>query len=389
MANEVYYYSSFDAGAPVLNNVAGSLIGVLDACLLNGYNTQTLASLSVTGNVATASKATHGFKAEEGKWIEVSGATPASLNGLKKVTSHTSNTFSFAAPGVADGLATGTITVKRPPIGWSKPFSGTNKAVYRSVDPSSTGRYLRVLDDAAVATEARAVMYETMTDVDTGLGPSPRPTDLAGGVFWGKTENNATAKTWIIIGDSRIFYLFIQVSSSAFITSPYAFGDIKSYRPGDMFSCILYGSDVAVTTGASRPLKLGMTYICGFQPDNWNSTLSRSSSQTAGSVRSHISGLGQNGQVQSSQGQFPNWPSPVDNGMAIATLFVTEENASFLHPIRGELPGALQMLAGVPYGMFDTFSGIANFPGRTCVVITIQAANTQGRMAIDITGPWR
>lgn len=36
-------YRSDDAGAPVLNGVAGSLIGVLDACLVVGYGTQTAA----------------------------------------------------------------------------------------------------------------------------------------------------------------------------------------------------------------------------------------------------------------------------------------------------------------------------------------------------------
>ena len=40
-------------GAPVLNGVAGSLIGLLDTFLVNGWGLATANSLSVSGGVAT------------------------------------------------------------------------------------------------------------------------------------------------------------------------------------------------------------------------------------------------------------------------------------------------------------------------------------------------
>ena len=36
----VQYYSSSDVGAPVLNNVAGSMVDLLDAVLVNGYGSK-------------------------------------------------------------------------------------------------------------------------------------------------------------------------------------------------------------------------------------------------------------------------------------------------------------------------------------------------------------
>ncbi len=39
----VYFYKSTDAGAPTLNGTAGSLISVLDACLVNGYGSKSAA----------------------------------------------------------------------------------------------------------------------------------------------------------------------------------------------------------------------------------------------------------------------------------------------------------------------------------------------------------
>jgi hypothetical protein len=55
-------FMSNEQGAPVLNNAAGSLISVLDACLVNGFNTVGIFSITITDNVATVvTSATHGL----------------------------------------------------------------------------------------------------------------------------------------------------------------------------------------------------------------------------------------------------------------------------------------------------------------------------------------
>src|SRR5262245_46103659 len=133
MANEVIWYDSAEAGAPVLNNAAGSLLAVLEACLVNGFNLKTV-TINVAGGVATASCNAHGFTTAAGKLILIAGATPAALNGLKQPSVIDANTFTFAAPGVPDGAATGAITAKRAPLGWTKVYAGANKGVFKSSD---------------------------------------------------------------------------------------------------------------------------------------------------------------------------------------------------------------------------------------------------------------
>jgi len=50
----VVYFDSTMTGAPALSGTAGTLIGLLDACLQDGFGGVTLDSLVVASNVATA-----------------------------------------------------------------------------------------------------------------------------------------------------------------------------------------------------------------------------------------------------------------------------------------------------------------------------------------------
>ena len=205
MNSSVKHFRSNMTGAPTLNGVAGALIGVLDACLVNGFNLKTIDSLTVAAGVATASVGGgHGYEPET--VVLIAGASPAGLNGAKRILSTTTNTFTFAAAGLGDQTATGAITAKLAPAGWEKVFSGTNKAVYRSLDVTGTRMYLRVDDTAAQF--ARVVGYEAMTDVDTGVNRFPTEAQRSGGFWWCKASNaTATARGWTLFADSRTFYL--------------------------------------------------------------------------------------------------------------------------------------------------------------------------------------
>lgn len=120
----VRYYDSTMTGAPnTVNNTAGGLLSVLNACLDTGFNSVTLTSLAVSSNVATATKANHGFAALTDGTIRVypviriSGATPAELNGDWRLASiPDADTFTFATTGISDQTASGTITAKRAPL---------------------------------------------------------------------------------------------------------------------------------------------------------------------------------------------------------------------------------------------------------------------------------
>lgn len=189
MTSVKHFHSAMN-GAPVLSGTAASLIAVLDACLVNGFGLQTASSVVVASGIATATfPSGHSFEPDTIALID--GAAPAGLNGEKHVLTTSTNTITFAATGIADGTATGTITAKLAPAGWEKPFSGTNLAVFRSLNVESTRMYLRV-DDTGT-TNSRVAGYESMTDVNTGVGPFPTSAMISGGGWWPKASAaNAT-----------------------------------------------------------------------------------------------------------------------------------------------------------------------------------------------------
>lgn len=69
--------------------------------------------------------------------------------------------------------------------GWTKPFTGTNLAVFRQ-GAGSNGMYLRVDDtsSAAGSRSARVVGYEVMSDVNNGTPQSfPTAVQYSGGLY--------------------------------------------------------------------------------------------------------------------------------------------------------------------------------------------------------------
>ena len=390
MANEVIWFDSSEAGAPTLNNSTGTVIAILDACLVNGFNIKTV-TITVSGGVATATASAHGYSATVGKLITIAGATPAGLNGIKQIsTVPDANTFTFAAPGVPDGAATGTITARRTPLGWTKVFTGTNKAVYKSSDPASTGRYLRV-DDTGAA-DARVVMYESMTDIDTGTNAAPTSAQQSGGFYFGKGSNNATTKSWLVCGDGRAFYYFPQVGSTTLLHYVQFFGDIVSYRAADAYGCLLAGMSSTGDNSSNSSMPIAFSSAMGSSVSSSNAgVLSRMSNQVSLSPRISAHGIHCQGSmtVWGGASQTPSYPSPVDNGLILhRPIFLSEDNATFNYPVRGELPGAMQALGGLPFNHRDVITGIDGFPG-SALFIALQNSSTTGRFVLDVSGPWR
>ena len=92
-----------------------------------------------------------------------------------------------------------------PQRGWTKEFSGTNKAVYRA--GSGNRKFYRVLDDNSGVYSshyfAALTGYDSMTDVDTGAG-------WGQSAYMMKSYNDTAAKRWICIVDEKGFYLLVQ-----------------------------------------------------------------------------------------------------------------------------------------------------------------------------------
>ena len=378
-ANEVVYFSSDETGAPTLNNAAGSMINVLDACLINGFNVKSVASIVVASAVATATITGHGYLA--GRMIDIAGATPSGLNGRKLILAVVSaNAVTFAATGISDQTATGTITAKRSPLGWVKQFAGTNKAMYSRSDVTATAMLLRIDDTGASpasAGYARALMVETATDVDTYTGPAPTEAMLSGGQYWSKGQNNTTAKQWRLVGDGVVFYFFADDRDYPYSNygglHPQGFGDAVSYKAGDAYGCMLMGQ---WSEGAAYMFMNQWQYHCVF---------SRQNNGIGEAVRAQILGAGHN---TSSIGGTGAYPSPVDNGMVLqAPMFVREQSATYSDPIRGQMRGLIMPMANALSLHGQVLTGLTGFAGSV-LFVGWSAVGQVGAIGIDLTGPW-
>ena len=365
----VKFFTSDMSGASSLPGTAGTLIGVLDACLVDGFGSVTLNSLVIAANVATATVSTgHNFAllGNTGPVIEISGATPAGLNGEWRISAVPSSTqFTFTTSGISDQTATGTITAKRAPAGFSKVFSDTNKAAYQADDLASTRLYCRI-DDTGT-TSARIRGYETMSDVDTGTGLFPTEAQLSGGGYVYKS-NGATARDWMLISDGRMVYFLCNPAGSGWVGG-FVFGDVVSYAGVDAFHALLIAS--GAESGTLPMMTLANTTY------SW---LARSYTQLGTAITnarySHGKnvGLGNGGQT---------YPAPVDNGLHLWPVECWESTTL----ARGMMPGLWNPVhnSDTPHGSF--IDAIAGLTGRTIRVN--MTGSTSHKAAFDITGPWR
>lgn len=94
----------------------------------------------------------------------------------------------------------------KPPLGWVEVFSKPGVIVIRQAESAVGNRLFYRIDDTVSATWAgrrkfAIDMYESMSDVDTGIGRTGR-------LYVYKTSvDNTSAREWIIIGDSAGFYM--------------------------------------------------------------------------------------------------------------------------------------------------------------------------------------
>ena len=390
MSTSVKYFHSAMSGAPTLNGVAGSLIAVLDACLVDGLGLKSADSVVVSGGTATATFST-GHSFEPDVIALVAGATPSGLNGEKRVLTTTTYTITFAATSIADGAATGAITVKLAPAGWAKAFSGTNLAAYRSQDVTGTRLFLRV-DDTGT-TNACVVGYESMSDVNTGLRGFPLPTQVAGGGYWPKANAaNATARAWTVIADTKTVWVHLHTATSGIGASGcvWGFGDFDSYKSGDPYACALQCSytDTATATAANAAAAeyIGIGATAG-------PFVARSFTALGGSTacyhiaESHFSTSGVSGSFANNQA--PVYPNGPNNGLILARKVIVEPGIA--------LRGIQRGLAFPPqncHGSFnwrDKIDGQGDYAGRKLMAVKCGSpagTASQGVVFVDITGPW-
>ncbi|WP_180005180.1 MULTISPECIES: hypothetical protein [unclassified Acinetobacter] len=286
-STDIKFYVHSNNNAPQLQNAYGSMIGVLDACLVNGISLGQVSTLTAIGTTATAVFST-AHNLLQYQVLKITGANEVEYNGehrILTVPNATSVTFQLgSAPSTT--TATGTITASLPPLGWEKPFSSANasgggRAAYRSKNVLLPSRpFLRVVDEldpaytATYAKYAKVGIVEDMSDIDTMLGVQA-PYDEANpdknwvGSGSGTSVVNGWARWyyarsasllssggdstspvngnrgWLIVGNGDFFYVLPGVRPSSVDLHkipPYGFGAFDSLIHNDNANTFLASS---------------------------------------------------------------------------------------------------------------------------------------------------
>lgn len=295
----VRFYRSTDAGAPQNTNAAGSLIAILDACLVNGYGSQL-------------------------------------------------------------------------PAGWTKPFSGTNKAGYKQ-GAGSSGFYLRVEDTTTSA--ARVKGCEDMTGIDTTVSDFPTNVQFSGGLYMQK-NNSAAAYQWELIANEKFFTLLIAHTSDNNRRQLMCFGDIVSNKSGDAFNTILIAPTQASTSD------LVTSYLqANLMGSYQGHFLVRPHTQVGSAVNVSKMSVGTQSALGGSNGIA--YPSPIDGALHLAPIFITEPNAG----LRGKLPCVWNILHNAPFQQGDIITGTGDFAGKT--FLASNTGYTAGYQALfEISDTW-
>ena len=385
----IHYFQSTQAGAPQLTGLGGSVIAILNACLINGFNLRTLTGITRDGNVATVTAdGGHGYREQD--IVLIAGANQLAYNGPKRIRTVTTNTFQFDIEGEPQSPATGSLSAKIAPIDWEQPFAANDRAVYRSRDPSAATIQLRI-DETPLPGDVSygrgtlscaAQMWESLTDIDNGLGLTQ--------TYWRKSNaEDGEARRWLLVGDSKRFWFCVAWSQYyGEIYMPNFFGSFSSFKAGDAYNYLI-GGYTELGHNHHHPANnqyLDWVAAVGTSFAGNGAWLPRAHTQLGSSASVlWVSGVGYPTGVGMGMTGIP-FPNPCDNGIYVMPMLIQEGAGPSL---RGRLPGLLTPLHSIAADQPTRYPGfVLDGTERELLIVPATQGNGAARMAFDLTGPW-
>lgn len=260
---EIKFYVHTNSNAPQLPNTWGSLVGILDACLINGYNAPPISEVAISSNVMTITfGVAHNLLS--GQVLRLSGANQSEFNREFRITTiPTLNTVQIVLDNSLPASISGIIFATLPSLGWVKEFSGGGRRAYRSAEISKTERpFLRILDEldpaygADYAKYAKVGIVSNMSDINSisglqtpydlqkpdknWIGTGSGTATINGWAKWYYSNNedvyslsfgdsngsNSTAKQWLVVGNGEWFYILPSLFNSIY-PNTYFFGKLS------------------------------------------------------------------------------------------------------------------------------------------------------------------
>lgn len=283
--------------------------------------------------------------------------------------------------------------------GWTKPFTGTNKAAFKMA-AGTPSMYLRI--DDTNAQDARVVAYVDMSDVDTGTSPFPTSGQQAGGLYCRKSATaDSTARPWYCIANDKAFYIFTgqgqtslggQSSTNANADHYIGFGKFVSRRPNDPYAVFVYAATSATTSGQFFPHRL-IPGTSGFAIQNAGLFLAGNMSDVQSSTTATAASAGFSSRPCSalendtSNGYLTPYPDPLTGGTELAVAMLVESLGGKV-VIRGALPGFWHIPCS-PFGShLATFAGGGDFAGKQFVLARTYTSSGYAFTAHETNGDW-
>ncbi len=405
MAQEIVFYNSTMQGAPSSTlTAAGTLLAVLDACLINGFNSTSITSITQSAGVATVTTSgAHGFKPSE--WVLVAGATPSAYSGRQKVvTVPSSTTFTFAiSSGTTSPATLSSATVAYPAAGWNKSSGGTNIAAYQG-GSGSAGNWMQIEDnnpyaDANLSFRTRSCAGWTALDSATAtLGLQVKVLKLTGG--------------WMVFADAKTCYIFFGNISGSGAVYTFAFGDMTSFYSGDAYAFFqTYGEAALSTTiyneAASTygTMPAARVWPCAEYVQNPigapTAVNLRGVSQIGGYVNAVTARMGANSRMAGSLtgycciSQELLVPSLANNSVPVVPMFNTEFSGNN-YTLRAKYRGIYWPLGGLTSGFQNSFLRLDNavLDGVTQPMVLVSfntfpnPAGANRQVAFQVDGAW-
>lgn len=325
----VTVYQSTDASAPSLTGATGSLIAVLDACLVNGYGAKSAAgwSKAFTGTNLAAYRAASGNQ----YYLAVddsggSGANFARISGYTAMTSVTAGTGQFPFPAqVAGGLY-----------------------VQKSSTVDSTVR--------AWVLVTNGTMVYFFPEIAATVGA------------WAGTTNTGSGN------------------------GQFCFGDFTSYRPSDSYNTLIMASATTTASNGVLGTKIisinsTLTASVGHYLARAFTQFTQGmgfAKCVPGDYSYSVATIAGSGNTQ-----LPTFPDPVTGGILTSPIEILEGSLSMSNYIvRGKLPGLWAPLHALPGAQGDTFSGAGDLAGKTFMFVNAYSLATTGRMFIETSNTW-
>lgn len=152
-------------------------------------------------------------------------------------------------------------------LGWEMPFEDTNRAAFRSKDPSSNRYFLR-LDNTSGDERFTGAMQ--MTGLDAVTNPFSISKSGYSLIRYYAISDSTNLPIWTLVGHEKAFALFIRFAKVTTIGTAFFFGDVPRLLPNDRTNTAM--AKIGLGYGAYAASWNAQEMHVFAKPTNWDGT---------------------------------------------------------------------------------------------------------------------